>query len=378
MSKPPTLLSKLLQGSHSESRLVSLLAEIPVEELNAPNYDGSPLLHSCISKPVVVSALLKTPGISVNTRDSRGFSPLHLAAQWCDDRSFLVVSMLLNTEGVQVNARDNNGNSPLHIAVALSTRENSQHTVVSLLLNAKGILVNVRNNHGNTPLHMPYVHAKHASEVCHPKTISALLKAPGILVNAKNNTGNTPLHYPYNNNMISQLLKAPGILLNEKNDFGQTPLITFCKRSNSVECVKLLLRMPGINVNEKDAEGKTALHWACFYDQWSCLMDHGTVLGKFISKPAIVMPSTDKDEFSSKSPKNMVSNIGTNTLISNLEDSNSLSLVGSTNTRSMVGLLLTCPNIEINSVDRYGWTPLHWACYYNHSYVVSLLMSKDT
>ncbi|KAE8392553.1 ankyrin repeat-containing domain protein [Aspergillus alliaceus] len=83
----------------------------------------------------VVSLLLQR-GVNVNVQDSRGHTPLHIAAQ---HGHLGVVRLLLATEQIDVNARDHNGSTPLHMA------SEKGHVDVVQLLVAHGARLDLRS-----------------------------------------------------------------------------------------------------------------------------------------------------------------------------------------------------------------------------------------
>ncbi|KOC08266.1 Ankyrin repeat protein [Aspergillus flavus AF70] len=84
----------------------------------------------------VVSLLLLQRGVNVNVQDSRGQTPLHIAAQ-CGHLG--VVRLLLTTEHIDVNARDHHGSTPLHVA------SEKGHVEVVQLLVAHGARLDARS-----------------------------------------------------------------------------------------------------------------------------------------------------------------------------------------------------------------------------------------
>ncbi len=85
--------------------------------------------------------LSKDPNL-VNSKDSHGETPLHLAS-W---NGHMEVARLMINKGADVNARNNLGETPLHLAVRDDDEDMAE------LLISKGGNVNARDNAGNTPL----------------------------------------------------------------------------------------------------------------------------------------------------------------------------------------------------------------------------------
>jgi ankyrin repeat protein len=83
-----------------------------------------------------VVALLLQRGVNVNVRNSRGQTPLHIAAQ---NGQLDVVRLLLASQQIDVNARDQQGSTPLHLA------SEKGHVEVVQLLVAHGARLDVRS-----------------------------------------------------------------------------------------------------------------------------------------------------------------------------------------------------------------------------------------
>ncbi|KAB8079278.1 ankyrin repeat-containing domain protein [Aspergillus leporis] len=86
--------------------------------------------------PERVVALLLQRGVNVNVRNSRGQTPLHIAAQ---NGQLDVVRLLLASQQIDVNARDQQGSTPLHLA------SEKGHVEVVQLLVAHGARLDVRS-----------------------------------------------------------------------------------------------------------------------------------------------------------------------------------------------------------------------------------------
>ena len=184
-------------------------------------------------------------GTNVNTKDSQGWAPLHLAA----DRGHKKVIELLIAKGANVNAKDQKGRTALDWAEEqnkeityllrkqggktgkelkkLEAVNKSIHSAarygnieaVRKHLDA-GKDVSLRNNNGDTPLN-------YAAFLGHMEIVELLLQN-GANVNAKGLADWTPLHLAAHNNneQIVQLLIAKGAEVNPYTSvgFGGTPL----------------------------------------------------------------------------------------------------------------------------------------------------------
>jgi ankyrin repeat protein len=130
-----------------------------------------------------VKALLKANPDLVNSKDSNGETPLHIAAA----KGYKDVAELLLANKADVNAKDSTDETPLHDAATDGHKE-----VVKLLL-ANRADVNAKDNDGLTPLHEAA--SQPQKGVLEYKDVVELLLANKADVNAKDNDGLTPLHY---------------------------------------------------------------------------------------------------------------------------------------------------------------------------------------
>ncbi|KAG8298465.1 hypothetical protein J6590_013640 [Homalodisca vitripennis] len=212
--------------------------------------EGAELKDSVLHSAVRVNAfecltLLINQNINVNSLDSFGMSPLHIAA---DRRMEHCLKILLNCEKINIDLETKDKrNTALHLA-----SEGGYADCVSMLI-AKKATVDKRNVKSQTPLHL----AAKCQEV---ECVEALLKA-GSNVNAVDVENITPLRAAVGNDMLAyntvQILIAWGAEVNVKDIYGYTALHVAALNELS-QCVDALI-MKGADVSAKTNGGLTCL-----------------------------------------------------------------------------------------------------------------------
>ena len=251
-----------------------------------PQYFNITALHIASERGNVnaIERLLRAPGVNVNIKDNRGYSPLHLAAMNDQGES---IRTLITFPNIDINIEDREENTALHTAAfynkAISIRS---------LLTARGINVNKKNRDRKTPLHL----ATYNNRV---DSIRALLTARGINLNKKDADGNTPLYYIARNCNEDgiKLLLDHGADINEPCNTGIIPLQGVILNDETseriqIKCMELLLAR-GANINHQDKGGWTALHFAAE-------MCNPYILQFLVKKPGIILDLQTKN--SKKTP----------------------------------------------------------------------------
>jgi ankyrin repeat protein len=240
-------------------------------------------------------------GVSVNTRDKDGSTPLYYAAS----NNNVDILQYLISQWAEVNVKNNHGSTPLHYAMSNNANieivnylvspgaklntgnifnkiphdraiaDNYQDSItnptpeaifdvvrvgnlqkIKNLINF-GVSVNVRYKDGTTPLHYA---------ACYSVNVESLkyLVSQGAEVNVKSNDGTTPLHYAAGNNAnvkILEYLVTHGAEINVENNNGTTPLHYAAGDNANIEILKYLISQ-GADVNARNKCNKTPLDYA--------------------------------------------------------------------------------------------------------------------
>jgi len=199
----------------------SVISILSIDKTTPPAKVNKELLHKlqqAISDKNInkISELIKSDKHLVNTPDTSGKTPMHLA---CVDGPLSIVK-ILNKNGADIDIQDEAGWSPLHIAASFG-----HHDLMEYLLK-NGSDPNSPNNDGNTCLHL-CVRIKKLGFKTFQKMVDAFLKAGGN-INSKNKLDETILHLTMvrgTGEMILHLLKKGAAeSLDYKDSNGQTPL----------------------------------------------------------------------------------------------------------------------------------------------------------
>ena len=196
-----------------------------------------------------VETLLKDNPNLVFSKDTNGWTPLHVAAR----EGYLDVAKLLLANKADVNAKINNGVTPLYLAAQKGYKD------VAELLLANGADVNASAN-GATSL---FAAAGNGN-----KEIVELLLANKADVNIKDYDNSTPLNMAVSGGYLEivKLLLANKADVNAKGLGGLTSLhdavLYGPEGGDEQEKMVELLLANKADVNAKDDKGETPLHYA--------------------------------------------------------------------------------------------------------------------
>ncbi|XP_028784604.1 serine/threonine-protein phosphatase 6 regulatory ankyrin repeat subunit B [Neltuma alba] len=257
--------------------MVHLLLEAGLrleQELGSGNADprwaskGWDELHvaAALDRADDVRRLLKTnPSWPLDSRDHKGRTPLHLAA----DKGNIRCARLLVEGGANVNARCNDGSSPLFRAAA-----NGESRMVEMLVEM-GADPTITDDRGRSALHIAsdeghkeivkimeqgeevLAAARHGDV----KKLETLLKR-GANVHYRDQYGLTALHAAAmkgHKEMVSMLTEA-GLNLECEDEEGHAPL-HMAVESGDPETIQVLVNK-GVNVNSANKKGATPLYVA--------------------------------------------------------------------------------------------------------------------
>ena len=202
--------------------------------------------------PAVLAFLVETCGVVLDTSDSAGVSPLHVAVTAGNAPVVAYVLDVLGLErsAVAVNALTDGGYAALHLAA-----RQGQADACGLLL-AAGADVGLCDDAGETALH----HAVRAGSLA---CVDVLVAVGGANLGAAANDGATPLHMAAvlaSDELVAALLSA-GADPNTHDALGLVPL-HHAVIERDEESAVVLLCDPRIGVDAVDDDNRSALHLA--------------------------------------------------------------------------------------------------------------------
>ncbi|KAI1732507.1 ankyrin repeats (3 copies) domain-containing protein [Ditylenchus destructor] len=175
-------------SSHSESH------PLPSRNLNLPHDFSSAKERSRTASPAECAVSSPRNLKSLNKRNFRGETQLHIAAQKGD----VPLCRKLVEDGADINSADNAGWTPLHEACAYAYYEMAEFLI------SKGADVNIASSDGVCPLH-------DAVQSNNPKLVWLLLKE-GADRTKRSARGHLPIEMNQGNDKIDRLLTEPEII----------------------------------------------------------------------------------------------------------------------------------------------------------------------
>jgi ankyrin repeat protein len=377
-------------GQEVAMKLLLDTGEVDVDSKD--NNGRTPLLCAAWDgQEAAVSLLLDTGKVDVDSKDNDGRTPLSYAAEKGHEA---IVKLLLDTGRVEVDSKDNKCRAPLSWAAW-----HGQEAAMKLLLGTGRVDVDSRDNDGRTPL-------SYAVSGGQEVAMKLLLDTGRVDVDSKDNNGLTPLSWAawHGQEAAMKLLLDTGkVDVDSKDKYGRTPLSWAASRGQEA-AMKLLLDTGKVDIDSKDKYGRTLLSWAAqrgHMNTATLLLDKMVVhtpvgVTKTQGNEEVVGPLSlqstpycDMDGLG-RTPSMWAALRGHFSLIQSLwpsqlstsrltniwKDSLGLSflhLFAIGNCAQGISLVLRA-GCNINEADSQGWTPLHWAAYFDHKEVLHLLI----
>lgn len=211
-------------SQEGEIMTVQRLLQADPELVNSTDSDGSTPLHLAVySGQEDVAKFLLAHGSNTDGTTNAGWTPLIVAS----GRGHNGLVQLLLSKGANVNAKDNNSWTALHWAI------HKGQTAIAKTLLTSGADANARSKDGTTPLHL----AAHRGY----EELAVLLLAKGAEVNAPDENRDTPLHFAAgkgSREIVTRLLDN-GADPNTKDNIDATPL-DFAVTNRQDEIVTIL------------------------------------------------------------------------------------------------------------------------------------------
>ncbi|KAK1764247.1 ankyrin-2 [Phialemonium atrogriseum] len=318
------------------------------------------LLEACEKGYSMIELLLEI-GIDATVKDSKGFTPLHIASM----NGFVKVVEILLAKNADVAAKTPNGQTALHLAV-----ERGHNEVVMQLLNAKASL-DSRNELGQTPLHIAaerdildiikilvergadpngrQADGKTALHIAafnnNAEVVGWLMDHGGVDIVARDKDQATALHLATRNRhdkVIEILTEAREVVLRAKDKYGQTPLIVASREDGRESMIRIMIER-GADMAARDESGRGPLEYAAS-------SGHAAAVRLLVEKGA---PRDNRDGFG-RTALHYASMSNHTAIVSPLVDGGA----------------------PIDAIDKDGWTALHYAYCTESWAVVDLLTEK--
>ncbi|WP_341811169.1 ankyrin repeat domain-containing protein [Wolbachia endosymbiont (group A) of Oxytorus armatus] len=287
------------------------------------------------------------------------------------------------SQGTSLEVKDSNGNTLLHYA-----SQNDHLEVVEYLIK-KGASLKAKNKDGKTPLdlalqknYISIIEFLKKTQLDLDEELLATVKgddlnrvkalvSQGASLEAKDNSNNTPLHNACNNGHVKvvEYLIQEGDRLKAKNKDGEAPLHVAVQHDGTLEVIEFILSRDLSGINDITNNGKTPLHLAIREDKPNTV--------QLLLRKGANIAVKDKN---GKTSLDLAKQEDYTNIVEMIEEVQSdldeglLTAVQDGNLNEAEGLVSR--NANVNTRDKYSWTPLHWAAYKGHLEVAEFLVKK--
>ncbi|KAH7120600.1 ankyrin repeat-containing domain protein [Dactylonectria macrodidyma] len=340
-------------AGNGETSVAKLLLESGVDIESGDIYGQTPLMRAVERGQVDIVQMVLDNGGEIDMMDPEGMTLLSQSLFYREE----ALAGLLLEKGANIESRDRHGRTPLSRAVV-----NREGYVAVQLLN-RGADITSKDIHGRTPLLWAAWSGCEAG-------VSLMFKN-GADAETKDNDGRTALSLTAErgHDAVVRLLLGRGVDINSKSSSGRTAL-SWAAEYGKAEVVKLLLEQ-GAEIDCKDDDGRTPLSWAarCGEDAAIALMFDSLLETQRKTDAASAAWSGNQAVI------NVLLERGAEIDSIDKYGKTPLSWAAANDHGAITGQLLD-NGANIESKSNEGWTPLVWAVKYGRSAVVQLLVDN--
>jgi len=365
------------------------------ERLRSPDYYRSPYWDPS-EHGVIVRLLLERRDVDPNSPDRKGRTPLSFAAE-CGLGD--LVKLLLQRGDINPDSSDSDGRTPLSFAAErlrtpdyprpLYLEPPEHDVIVKLLLERGDVDPDSPDSKGRTPLSF-------AAECGLGDLVKLLLQRADVNPDSADSDGRTPLSFaaqrlrssdyrrclildpPEHGAIVELLLERRDVDPNSPDRNGRTPL-SFAAECGLGDLVKLILQRADIKPDSADSDGRTPLSFAAERLRSPDLVVWDSLTSLSISAERLRSPDYHRSLFSDPPKHDVVVKLllEWRDVDPNSPDRNGrtpLSFAAECGLGDLVKLFLQRGDISPDSADRDGRTPLSFAAEEGQEDVVKLLL----
>ncbi|RPA93309.1 ankyrin [Choiromyces venosus 120613-1] len=309
----------------------------------------------------IVKLLLERGDVNPDSSDKDGRTPLSYAAE-CGKEG--VVKLLLQRQDVNADSSDQLGRTALSHAA-----EEGWESIVKLLLERGDVNPDSSDKYGRTPL-------SHAARRGAEGVVKLLLQRRDVNFNSSDNRGQTPLSYAAERGregVVKLLLNRGSVNPDLFDNNGRTPL-SHAAENRQQGVVKILLECEKVNPDLSDKDGRTPFSYAAHWGAEG-------VIKLLLDRENLDPNSLDKHDrtplsYAAEGPRDIWYMLGLRPSSSSLFGYDKRYDKSVRNNEGIVRLLLERGDINPESSDKTGRTPLSYAAERGEEGVVKLLLES--